>query len=257
MEDMSYFFEVFESLPRCGPGDNKSTRQAYSFCRNVPVKPKILDIGCGTGEQTIELAKISKGKIIALDNHQPFLDILKRNATKSGLSDLITTKNLSMLNMHFEDNSFDIVWSEGALYFMGFDNGLKKCFQLLKNEGYLVLSEAVYLKPNPPQEVKDFWEKEYSDITLIKNKIKVIEKNKFLLLTHFTLPKKSWLEKFYSPMEKVISKMNIRNRDNKNALAVIKSLQEEINFYKKYSDYYGYEFFIMQKKRYDNHTNSA
>jgi ubiquinone/menaquinone biosynthesis C-methylase UbiE len=35
-----------------------------------------LDIGCGLGMQTIELAKLSKGQIDALDNHQPFLDQL-------------------------------------------------------------------------------------------------------------------------------------------------------------------------------------
>ena len=80
MEGMEYFYELFEALPRCGPGDNASTRRAFKSIPTLPKQPLILDIGCGTGVQTIELAKISHGKIIALDNHQAFLDKLMETA---------------------------------------------------------------------------------------------------------------------------------------------------------------------------------
>ncbi len=69
MEGMEYFYELFESLPRCGPGDNKSTRRAYHVLKDVPQQPCILDIGCGPGVQTLELARVSNGRIVALDNH--------------------------------------------------------------------------------------------------------------------------------------------------------------------------------------------
>ena len=93
MEGMEYFYELFSSLPRGGPGDNKSTRKAFSYLKNLPDEPLILDIGCGPGMQTLELAKISNGKIIALDNYQPFLDILKQNVKKAGFNNRIITKN--------------------------------------------------------------------------------------------------------------------------------------------------------------------
>ena len=83
MEDMQYFYELFCGLPRGGPGDNKSTRKAFGYLKNLPTEPLILDIGCGHGIQTLELAKISKGKIIAIDNYQPFLDILKKKAKEA------------------------------------------------------------------------------------------------------------------------------------------------------------------------------
>ncbi len=88
--------------------------------------------------QTLELARISKGKIIAIDNYQPFLDILKQNAVNEKFEKRIIPKNQSMLEMDFKNGTFDLIWSEGALYFMGFQNGLKKCYQLLKKGGYLL-----------------------------------------------------------------------------------------------------------------------
>jgi len=134
MEGMEYFYELFEALPRGGPGDNKSTRRAFNTIPKHPEQPLILDIGCGPGVQSIELARLSKGRIIALDNHQTFLDKLIETAKRDALLDHIVPKNRSMLDMNFEENTFDIIWSEGALYFMGFRNGLRRCHQLLKND---------------------------------------------------------------------------------------------------------------------------
>ena len=137
MEGMEYLYELFEALPRCGPGDNESTRRAFNSIPKPPNHPFILDIGCGPGVQTIELARLSEGKIIALDNHQAFLDKLMKKAKDEGLLDRIVPKNISMLDMDFEENTFDIIWSEGALYFMGFQEGLRRCHQLLKNDGLM------------------------------------------------------------------------------------------------------------------------
>jgi len=247
MQGMEYFYELFSGLPRGGPGNNETTRKAFSFIKNLNSKPLILDIGCGPGMQTIELAKISKGNIIALDNYQPFLDKLMEAAKSEGVDDQITIKNQSMLNMDFENNSFDVVWSEGALYFMGVEKGLKKSYQLLKNKGYLAFSEAVYLSSNLPETVIEFWEKEYADIKDIEGNIEMIKNSGFELIAHFTLSKSSWFDNFYTPMEKRIQRLNKKYSDNKIALDVFDACKKEIEFYKKFSDYFGYEFFILHK----------
>ena len=192
MEGMEYFYELYTGLPRGGPGDNISTRKAYSMLKNIPAEPLILDIGCGPGMQTLELARISPGKIIALDNYQPFLDSLLKQAAKEGLDKKIIIKNQSMLEMDFSDNMFDIIWSEGALYQMGFQNGLKKSHQLLKNKGYLAVTEGVMLQPNAPAAAKQFWE-EYPDVKDVKSNVALIQQENFELLAHFTLPRSSWI----------------------------------------------------------------
>jgi len=248
MEGMEYFYELFLGLPRGGPGDNESTQKAFSYLKNLPEEPFILDIGCGHGVQTLELARISKAKIIALDNYQPFLDILIKNAKEKGFDKKITSKNQSMLDMDFKDSTFDIIWSEGALYFMGFQNGLNKCNKLLKNKGYLAVTEAIFLLPDPPVPLQKFWDKGYPDIKDIKSNISLIQNENFELITHFTLPKSSWINNYYLPMEKKINELKKKYFDNKVALQVFQECEKEIQIYNKYSDYFGYEFFIMQKK---------
>ena len=247
MEGMEYFYELFEALPRGGPGDNKSTRKAFNTIPKPPKQPLILDIGCGPGVQTIELAKLSKGRIIALDNHQPFLDKLIRNAKEEELLDHIVPTNISMLDMDFGENTFDIIWSEGALYFMGFQNGLRRCHQLLKNDGFLAVTELVYLVNKPPAPLIQYFEKEYPDIKLVKDKIDLIQNERFHLITNFTLPESSWLDCFYLPMEEELTRLNKKYKSNKIALGIFEEMKNEINLYKKFSDFYGYEFFVMQK----------
>jgi cyclopropane fatty-acyl-phospholipid synthase-like methyltransferase len=247
MEGMEYFYELFCGLPRGGPGDNQSTRKAFRYLKNLPLKPLILDIGCGPGMQTMELARISKATIIALDNHQPFLDILMKNAAKEGYADRITPRHQSMLEMDFKDGTFDVIWSEGALYFLGFKKGLHRCYLLLKKNGYLAVTEAVLLLPNLPKPVQEFWDQGYPDIKDIQTNISVIESEGFTVVTHFTLPKSSWIDTYYAPMEKRIFELKKKYQDNTIALRAFEHCEKEISIYKKYSDYFGYEFFVLQK----------
>ena len=247
MEALEYLYKLFEALPRCGPGANAFTRRAFNIIPKLPKQPFILDIGCGPGVQIIELGKISNGKIIALDNHQAFLDKLMKTARDEGLADNIIPKNISMLEMDFDENRFDIIWSEGALYFMGFQNGLRRCQQLLKNNGYLAVTECVYLLPNPPTPVTQFFEKEYPDIKDVKGRIELIENEGFGLMSHFTLSESAWLDSYYRPMEEKLSYLTKKYQGNEIASGIFEEMKNEINLYKKFSDFYGYEFFIMQK----------
>lgn len=247
MDGMEYFYELFRSLPRGGPGDNTSTRKAFSYLTNLPPEPHILDIGCGQGVQTLELARLTKGTIIALDNYQPFLDNLIKNVKKGGLGTRIIPKNQSMLEMDFTNETFDLIWSEGALYSMGFQNGLHRCAELLKKNGYLAVTEAVLLLPNLPTPLQKFWDEEYPDIRDIQSNISYIQKEGLTLLAHFTLPKSSWIEHFYTPMGNEIQRLKKKYHDNTTALHVFQRCEKEIMIYQKYSDYYGYEFFIMRK----------
>jgi ubiquinone/menaquinone biosynthesis C-methylase UbiE len=242
---VNVFFEVHSNLPREGPGDNESTKKAYLMLRNLPEKPRMLDIGCGPGMQTIELAKLSDGSIEALDTHQPFLEQLKKKSEDEGVSEKITAVNGDMTALNYEDGSFDLIWCEGAIFVIGFDKGLREWRRLLTGKGYLVVSELCWLKPDPPGEVRKFMEI-YPGIKTINENLETIKKAGYRVISHFVLPTKSWWTHYYTPIEAKIPSMKRKYKDDKEALHILSATESEIEMFRKYSDYYGYVFYIMQ-----------
>jgi len=242
-----YFYEIYGTLPRAGPGDNASTRKSYRMMKDVPEKPKILDIGCGPGMQTMELARLSKGKIIALDNHQLFLDKVNRDAKALGLSRHIETINQDMNTMNFKPESFDIIWAEGALNLMGFNNGLKACRPMLKRNGYIGVTELVWLKDHPSAEARQ-WAKEYAAMKNVPDNLRLFKNNSYKVIGHFTLPVSSWFENYYDPMQERINEIRKKYTGNAVATELIYSAQVEINGFKKCCGEVGYEFFVARKK---------
>jgi cyclopropane fatty-acyl-phospholipid synthase-like methyltransferase len=129
-------YEIFDSsLPRLSPGDKIYTKKALDMLydgKPVPDSLKVLDIGCGNGAQTIELAKRINGTITAVDNHLPYLEELMKRAEKQGIAEKIKPLLKDMAHMEMSESSFDLIWSEGALYSIGFAEGLKLCGRLLR-----------------------------------------------------------------------------------------------------------------------------
>jgi ubiquinone/menaquinone biosynthesis C-methylase UbiE len=246
MEEL--YFEIFESLPRQGPGDDKSTQKAFQKLTGLPKRPEILDVGCGTGGQTLTLAKLSTGNITALDNHQPFIETLKRNAHQAGYGNRIRCLVGDMNSMSFPEESFDVIWSEGAANLMGLKNALHAWRPLLRLKGYMAISELVWFKEEVPQEIRDYFAGEYPDMKYYKHIYPVIKSAGYKIIDYFPLPDKSWWTDYYTPAEKKIAEMRLKYRDNKDAQRIFDSFQLEMDMHKKYSPYYGYGFYIMQRE---------
>lgn len=246
------FYQIFSALPRQGPGCAESTKRAYECLTNLPIAPRILDIGCGSGVQTIELAKLSGGHIIALDNYSPFLDILTKNAQSAELSNKIETVVGSMDAMSFDPESFDIIWAEGSIFIMGFEKGLNYWKQFLKPTGYLCVSELTWLKPNPPKEVSDFLLDQYKQYQLpaptdVAGNLELVKKTGYNEISHFTLPTTAWAENYNNYLQEQIKLFRAKSEGKENLIGLLDALQLEIDMYGKYSDWYGYVFYIMQK----------
>lgn len=238
--------DIFKDLPRGGPGDTAFTETAFSVMKKLPDTPRILDIGCGPGMQTIDLIHLTNGSIIALDKYPQFLDQLNKNIKKEGLQNRINTVLGDMFNLTFEKKSFDIIWSEGAIYIIGFEQGLKTFKPFLKENGYIAVTEVTWLKPNPPADLKKFWMEEYPAIQDIESNLMSIKKTGYEIIDNFTLPEHAWWDDYYTPLQNRLEKLREKYKNNTTALDMINMTQAEINMYKKYSEYYGYVFYIMR-----------
>ncbi len=212
----------------------------------LPTKPRILDVGCGPGMQTIEIAKLSNGEITAVDNHQPFLDSLKRQAASEGVSENIKIVTANMGCLGFEAKSFDLIWSEGAIYNIGFEKGIREWRKFLADNGYLAVSELCWLSPNPPEEVKKFFLTCYPAMKLVDENLQIIKAAGYRVVGYFILPDSSWWNSYYTPIEAKLPALKVKYRDDKEALAVIACEELEIAMFHKYSRYYGYVFYVMQ-----------
>jgi len=247
---LNYLFEQFKGIPRKAPGSDLLTKKALSYILTKQSDLKVADIGCGSGNQTLELARNIKGEIVAIDISQDFLDEIIIKANKESLSGNIVTKRCSMDNLEpiFDDSKLDIIWSEGAIYIMGFETGLNYWKKFLKDDGYLVVSEVAWFKDYPPKEVKDFWNEGYPSISTRKENIDTIEKCGYELIHSFDLPESAWWYEMYSPLEERLKLLRKSRKDDLEFIEALNATQYEIDLYRKYSEYYGYVFYIMKKK---------
>lgn len=240
------FFEIHQDLPREGPGKNKYTRKAFRMLPKIE-NPHILDIGCGPGGQTLELARLSQGCVIGIDTHQPYLDGLANRIKEKGLSDRVRALNCSMFDMNFPKGSFDIIWAEGSIYIIGFERGLREWRPFIKPKGFLVVHEMTWLRPNPPEEICAYWKEFYPGIKTVSDNLDLISNCGYQLIGHFTLPEDAWWVEYYNPLEKRIKKLRKKYIDDLEGIAVMDNEQREIDLYKKYHKWYGSVFFIMQQ----------
>jgi len=241
------FYEIFSNLPRQGPGSANSTIKAANLIKELPDDLEILDVGCGTGTQTIDLYNQIGGNIIAVDNHQLFLDVLMEKTRNLGLTENIKCLNADILKLGFIDKQFDLIWAEGSIYIIGFEKGLASFNQYLKPNGYVAITEACWLKPDPPDELKEFWKAEYPAITTIQKNLEIIDSLNYNVVGHFALPHSVWLDDYYNPLEQRLVSLRDKYKEDNKALELIEHIQREIDIYHKYYEYYGYVFYVMQK----------
>ena len=241
------FWEVHSGLPQEAPGSDEATAKAISMVESLATDPMILDIGCGPGRQTMVLAQETGGRVTALDNHQPFLDEVAQRAMARGLGDRIAIINGSMLDMSFSMENFDLIWSEGAIYIMGFELGLRVFWPLLKPGGTVVVSELAWLTDKPSAEAKEFWGEGYPAMTTVPNNLDTIKSIGYELTGHFPLPDSAWLDGYYGPMQKRIDVLRTKYAGDDHKLAMLDEEEAEIRIFDRHSAEYGYVFFVMRK----------
>ncbi|MBZ2174286.1 methyltransferase domain-containing protein [Schnuerera sp. xch1] len=232
---------------RQGPGSDEATKKALSFIPQLNEHSQILDIGCGTGAQTMILAQNTNANIIAVDMLPQFLGRLNKKIDDKNLNNRVGTKCLSMDSLPFEEKSFDVIWSEGAIYNIGFEKGLSQWRKYLKDNGYIAVSEISWLTDTRPSEIDEYWINAYSEIDTIDTKLSIIEKCGYTPITHFALDDHCWIDNYYKPIfersEAFINKYNY----SKEVKEFVEAGKIEAEMYTRFKEYYSYVFYIAKR----------
>jgi SAM-dependent methyltransferase len=243
---MKLLWELHSGLPREGPGSDEATKHVLSL---LPQRrfSRILDVGCGPGMQTLCLARSLDGSIVAIDNHQPYLDVLAKHAKAEHFESRVETRNASMDALALDDGTFDLIWSEGAIYCTGFERGLKLWRRLLTANGVVVVSELTWLSSDPPEEPRRFWERNYPAMQHLEKNAKLVADSGYDLLATYRLPPKAWFPDYYDPLERRIDLLCEKYAHDVALLAELNAQREEIDLYRRYHNAYGYVFYAMQR----------
>ena len=244
---MARFFEIFESVPRGGPGDPDSTRRALAMMTDLPAQPRVLDLGCGPGAGSSNLASLTGGRVTALDLHAPFVAQQAAASRAAGLSHLLDPVGADMRAVPFAPGVFDLVWSEGALYSIGFREGLALCARLARPGAYVAVSEAVWTVPDPPVEVLRWWAAAYPDIASIDEKAAAVHTAGLEIVGRFTLPSESWRDHLYAPIKECSAEYRQAWAGDAIGLDVIAEFDTEIEMFERWGHTYGYEFFVARR----------
>jgi SAM-dependent methyltransferase len=243
---MSIFCEMTEDLPRQAPGSSGSTLRALGLVRGLPPNPRILDVGCGPGAQTIDLARATAGWIVAVDIRQRFLDELTERAGAAGVLPQVTTVNTSMFDMDFADASFDLIWSEGAIYIAGFAAGLAAWRRFLKPGGWLAVTELTWLVPDPPAAAAAYWAQGYPGMGSIERNCRMVTEAGYVDADGFVLPVKDW-HNYYGPAERRVEELKEKYAGDGKVLKILDAAQREYDLFRDCHDAYGYVFYVMRK----------
>jgi ubiquinone/menaquinone biosynthesis C-methylase UbiE len=245
--DFKLICEYFSSIERQGPGSPEVTVKALSFIDNLTNESRIADIGCGTGGQTMVLADHTSGHITGVDLFTDFIDLFNAASHKRNLQDRVVGVVGSMDNLSFQDEELDLIWSEGAIFNIGFERGINEWRRFLKTGGFIAVSEASWFTETRPVEIDEFWENAYPEIDIISNKVGQMQKAGYIPVATFILPENCWTEHFYALQVSAQEKFLSKYAGNKTAEDLVAYQRHEAELYYKYKEFYGYVFYIGKK----------
>ncbi len=245
-ESIAALIELHRGLERQGPGDTTFSRRLLQKLGPMPANLHIADLGCGSGAAALLLAEHYQCPVTAVDSCSVFIDELKLRVRQSGLAHLITPIQADMAELGAELDwplaCIDLLWSEGAAYNLGFERALVLWHPFLKDNGIAVVSEMSWFTDEPPQPAFDFWSAAYPTMGSESENIDRARRAGYQVLATHRLPSDVWWKNYYTPLRARIQQVEMTPAMQ----VVVQETETEMELFKKFSDSYGYTFYILQ-----------
>jgi len=238
------FWLAHTGLPREAPGSAETTRLLLRLAGDLPERPRILDIGCGTGPASVLLAQLTGGQVTAVDRHEPFLEALRDRARAAGVDERIETVAASMDDLPVAAGSVDLLWAEGSAYLMGFDNALAAWRPLLAPGGTLVLTEAEWLTADPAPAARAFWDADYPAMRTTAGNVAAIQRAGWTVRAAYLLPDEDW-DAYYGPLGDRIEQL----RADGVPAGLLDRVGEEIEIRRAHGGDYSYMGYVLRPQR--------
>lgn len=114
----------------------------YDFVEgfNLAAGSAALDVGCGKGNHTAELARRFHLRAFGIDPVGGNLEIAHAATSERGLAERVTFMKGSMESIPFEDAAFDLIWCRDTLvHVQDLQRGFRECGRVLKPRGHMLI----------------------------------------------------------------------------------------------------------------------
>lgn len=200
------------------------TRDAFETLPKMN-KPRILELGCGSGTITLELAYLSDGKIVAIDIDEELLVRLRKKVELMGLAHRIELQKVDLLQNSFSEDYFDLIWEEGVVHIIGLQKSLDECHRILRKGGFLVLGQA---------------------IKAVNPHIDLIEKLGFKIVRKLNWAENCWWNDYYGPLEEKVKNFE-SNGNVQEYIEDITAIKNEIEMVKADPKNFDCAHYILKK----------
>lgn len=238
-----YFYIAYDDLDRLSPGSKETTGCVIDMIDfDIDDELNILDIGCGVGQATIQLAEhFLNAEVEAIDFFRHYLDVLEDKIRENNLEKRVFAYKMDMRDLDFANEEFDLVFAEASIEIIGFKKGLAEWKRLLKPKGCMIVSDVSWIG-KPSAELRKFWKSTYDEVDTIENKISQIQDEGYEFIDYIIVPKNDW-KSYHEKLEGNLAKLN----GDASAKDFVRQLKKEINAYRQNSDDYSYVFYIMRR----------
>ena len=244
MNDSNPINLLFAGMQKLGPGSDEDTRFVLGLLPKRPCRI-VVDAGCGTGRQTLVLARELNTRIHAVDAYEPFLRALSRRAESSGMAHLVEIHCMDMADIPVVFPQVDLLWSEGAAYNIGFAHALEVWAPALNQAGFAVVSEMSWIHQEIPNAVLEFFRVEYPDMHTVSQNVDAARNAGYDVLATHTLSRETWIDGYYDILGPRARSM--LDHDDAAVRELAAGMVREIEVFELSEGSYEYVFYVLRR----------